>query len=133
MIRVPDRFRGPRRRGEGEEETAERNQWVADRLKEGHSVEEVASAVGISAHTVIGIRGKFFPRVARRKATSIPGRALKRNYLPVERSFAFEIRRGLSEEAQKWLIEQCPNGVTMGAFIASIITDAYLEETEDGA
>lgn len=133
-IVVPPKWRGPRRRDDSMEETAARNRWMVDLINAGHPMEAVAYALGISLGTVMGIRSKLDPvrkkKAALREAYKVE--KVRRNPLPMDREFGYQMRKALSIEAQDWLIAQCPDGVAMADFIASIITDAHQEET-DGA
>ena len=129
-IKVPPNWIGPRRRGEGVEETEARRKWMVGLLAQGHTSEDIAAAVRISVNTVHKARMKINGTRTGRQVTPKP--KLKRNPLEVDTSTGFEIRRGLTDETQYWLIDNCPDGVTIGAFIASIVTDAHAEETDAG-
>ena len=126
-LQPPARYIGPRTRGCGEAETHERNLWIVDRLREGYTLHEVADAVSIAIRTLMEIRAKLDPRPARTPKPPKPAR--KHNPLEATRSFIFEFRRGLPDNVQQWLIDECPDGITMGEFVASIVVDAYAEES----
>lgn len=129
-IDVPDKWIGPRDRGDGKEETLARQKWMVGLLSKGYTVKEIASAVRISERTVYKAHAKIYGTRTTKPDTGKP--RSKRNPMFVDRYTGYEIRRGLTDETQDWLVENCPDGVTIGAFIASIITDAYAEETDAG-
>lgn len=129
-IAVPDKWIGPRRRGEGAEETEARREWMVGLLEKGHTSEEIAAAVRISVNTVHKARMKINGTRTSRQAVVKP--KPKRNPLDVDTSTGYEIRRNLTDETQDWLLKNCPEGVTIGQFIASIVTDAHAEEMDAG-
>ena len=124
-IDVPDKWIGPRDRGHGKEDTLARQRWMVGLLSKGYTVKEIAAAVRISERTVYKAHAKI-------RGTRTDKPRSKRNPMFVDRYTGYEIRRGLTDETQDWLVENCPDGVTIGAFIASIVTDTYAEETDAG-
>lgn len=122
-LRAPPRIRGPRKRGGCQNILAERSAWIIAKSKEGFTSIEIAEGVGISPTQV---RRIIIDNGEMKTVASAP------QPLPVPRTFITDFRDALSNEARRWLLENCPDGVTMGAFIASIVTDAHAEEMDAG-
>lgn len=123
-------MRTPKPRGRAQPLTAVSKQIIG--LKEqGYSSKQVADLLDLDAsfvsQTVYRLRQRdYLPRFSSRARSHTLYEAAKRQ--GVVAGTMVDISGSLQPETVQWLVTNTPAGVTVAAFIGSIVTDAHQEE-----
>ena len=102
----------------GDRDRAEaRKAWILLKRRQGHSCQEIADAIGLSLHRVYGLTRARWKAERQSRHDQFTGR---------------KFLETLSPDIRKWMRKECPKGIGLEQFVASIVTDAHAEETDAG-
>lgn len=95
--------------------SAKRRAWIMAKRKQGYSYQEIADATALTLHRIYDLTRPRWKNQQRHRHADFA---------------ASHFTGALPPEVHSWLRKSKPEGVTMGAFVASIVTDAHAEETD---